>query len=78
MHTPYTLDKNNFRFLEKACLYLQTIVKALVKFQKDPPNTVGRVARTKYQLEIQGPVVQSIVSLMSSLRSQLVKCFTNL
>ena len=26
--------------------------------------------------EDQGPVVQSIVSLMSSLRGQLVKCFT--
>ena len=25
-----------------------------------------------------GPVVQSIVSLMSSLRDQLVKCFTTL
>ena len=25
-----------------------------------------------------GPVVQSIVSLTSSLRGQLVKCFTNL
>ena len=26
----------------------------------------------------QGPVVQSIVSLTSSLRGQLIKCFTNL
>ena len=28
--------------------------------------------------KLQGPVVQSIVSLMSSLRGQLVKCFTTL
>ena len=27
---------------------------------------------------VQGPVVQSIVSLTSSLRGQLVKCFTTL
>ena len=29
-------------------------------------------------LKLQGPVVQSIVSLTSSLRGQLVKCFTTL
>ena len=28
--------------------------------------------------KVQGPVVQSIVSLTSSLRGQLVKCFMNL
>ena len=27
---------------------------------------------------LQGPVVQSIISLMSSLRGQLIKCFTTL
>ena len=31
-----------------------------------------------YQYDKQGPVVQSIVSLTSSLRGQLVKCFTTL
>ena len=30
------------------------------------------------KVEDQGPVVQSIVSLTSSLRGQLVKCFTTL
>ena len=33
--------------------------------------------REKY-LKYQGPVVQSIVSLTSSLRGQLVKCYTTL
>ena len=32
----------------------------------------------KVQISSQGPVVQSIVSLTSSLRGQLVKCFTTL
>ena len=31
---------------------------------------------TRFISEYQGPVVQSIVSLMSSLRGQLVQCFT--
>ena len=31
-----------------------------------------------FQQKLQGPVVQSIVSLTSSLRDQLVKCFTTL
>ena len=30
------------------------------------------------EIKYQGPVVQSIVSLTSSLRGQLVKCFTTL
>ena len=31
-----------------------------------------------YRRSKQGPIVQSMVSLMSSLRGQLVKCFTTL
>ena len=37
--------KNNFRILKKTiCIYLQTILKAPVKFEKDWPKTVGGVA----------------------------------
>ena len=36
--------KNNFRILKKQYAYLQTILKAPVKFQKDWPKTVGGVA----------------------------------
>ena len=34
--------------------------------------------RSSQQTAYQGPVVQSIVSLMSSLRGQLIKCFKTL
>ena len=40
-------------------------------------NTLG-ITWTDNTLEQQGPVVQSIVSLTSLLRGQLVKCFTTL
>ena len=36
--------KNNFRILKKQYAYLQTILKAPVKFEKDWPKTVGGVA----------------------------------
>ena len=38
--------KNNFRILKKQYAYLQTILKAPVKFEKDWPKTVG-VAGTR-------------------------------
>ena len=44
--------KNNFRNLKKPHAYLQTILKALVKFQKDWPKTVGGVEGTRYLLPI--------------------------
>ena len=44
--------KNNFRILKKQYAYLQTILKACVKFQKDRPENVGGVARTRYILPI--------------------------
>ena len=44
--------KNNFRILKKPHAYLQTIFKALVKFQKDWPKTVGGVEGTRYLLPI--------------------------
>ena len=36
--------KNNFRILKKQYAYLQTILKAPVKFEKDWPKTAGGVA----------------------------------
>ena len=36
--------KNNFRILKKQYAYLQTILKAPVKFEKDWPKNVGGVA----------------------------------
>ena len=36
--------KNNFKILRKQYAYLQTILKAPVKFEKDWPKTVGGVA----------------------------------
>ena len=44
--------KNNFRILKKPHANLQTIAKALVKFQKDWPKTVGGVEGTRYLLKI--------------------------
>ena len=35
--------KNNFRILNKQYAYLQAILKAPVKFEKDWPKTVGGV-----------------------------------
>ena len=44
--------KNNFRILKKPHAYLQTILKAPVKFQKDRPKTVGGVKGTRYLLPL--------------------------
>ena len=44
--------KNNFKILKKPHAYLQTILKAPVKFQKDRPKTVGGVKGTRYLLPI--------------------------
>ena len=44
--------KNNFRILKKPHAYLQTILKAPVKFQKDRTKTVGGVKGTRYLLKI--------------------------
>ena len=40
--------KNYFRILKKPHAYLQAILKALVKFQKDRTKTVGGVKGTRY------------------------------
>ena len=44
--------KNNFRILKKTHAYLQTILKAPVKFQKDQLKTVVGVMGTRYLLPI--------------------------
>ena len=46
--------KNNFRILKEqyAYMYLQTILEAPVKFEKDWPKTVGGVAGRRYILPI--------------------------
>ena len=44
--------KNYFRILKKPHAYLQAILKAHVKFQKDWPKTVGGVKGTRYLLPI--------------------------
>ena len=44
--------KNNFRILKEPHAYLQTILKAPVKFQKDRTKTVGGVKGTRYLLKI--------------------------
>ena len=44
--------KNNFMILKKPHAYLQTILKAPVKFQKDWLKTVGGVEGTRYLLPI--------------------------
>ena len=44
--------KNYFRILKKPYAYLQAILKAHVKFQKDRLKTVGGVKGTRYLLPI--------------------------
>ena len=44
--------KNTFRIMKTPHAYLQTILKASVKFQKDWPKTVGGVEGTRYLLPI--------------------------
>ena len=44
--------KNNFRILKKPHAYLQAILKASVKFQKDQTKTVVGVTGTRYLLPI--------------------------
>ena len=44
--------KNYFRILKKTHAYLQALLKARVKLQKDQPKTVGGVMGTRYLLPI--------------------------
>ena len=51
--------KNNFRILKKPHAYLQTILKAPVKFQKDRIKTVGGVKGTRYLLKIRNHALRA-------------------
>ena len=65
-------------------------ITSVTQFQTKSSNSKSRREEAEAQkqldhkvsyhlsLELQGPVVQSIVSLTSPLRGQLVKCFTTL
>ena len=44
--------KNNFRILKKQYAYLQTILKAPVKFEKDWPKSVGGVAGRRMYISV--------------------------
>ena len=44
--------RDYFMILKKPHAYLQAILKAHIKFQKDQPKTVGGVKGTKYLLPI--------------------------
>ena len=65
--------KNNFRILKKPHAYLQTILKAPVKFQKDRPKTVGGVKGTRYLLPIYFCSIRTVggkkVSLYTSVKN---------
>ena len=58
--TSYRRAKNNFRILKKTHAYLQTILKASVKFQKDWTKTVGGVKGTRYLLKIRNQAPRAI------------------
>ena len=69
-------------FLNKAKMML-TVVNRLIPeyvcrlFERRPVDSLNMSLRSISNCN-QGPVVQSIVSLTSSLTGQLVKCFTTL
>ena len=50
--------KNNFKILKKTHAYLQTILKAPVKFQKDWLKTVVGVTGSGYLLPISSVVLE--------------------
>ena len=55
-----------------------TLDPVLIKIIKQDNKKINHIILFFEPLENQGPVVQSIVSLTSSLRGQLVKCFATL
>ena len=76
------------RFNENHVLRMEMFVSKLIGLVESPLNRLLYPIRLLYlfgykldfspQELLQGPVVQSIVSLTSSLRGQLIKCFTTL
>ena len=65
--------KNNFRILKKPHAYLQTILKALVKFKKDWPKTVGGVEGTRYLLPIHFCSIRAQKMSKLKIRKKVIK-----
>ena len=65
--------KNNFRILKKPHAYLQTILTALVKFQKDWPKTVGGVEGTRYLLPIHFCSIRAQKMSKLKMRKKVIK-----
>ena len=62
--------KNNFRILKKPQAYLQTILKAPLKFQKDWLKTVVGVTGTKYLLLIRFCSIRTQKMFKSKMRKK--------
>ena len=65
--------KNNSRILKKPYAYLQAILKAYVKFQKDRPKTVGGVKGTRYLLPIHFCNIRTQKMSKLKLRKKVIK-----
>ena len=67
--------KNNFRILKKTHAYLQTILKAPVKFQNDRLKTVVGVTGTRYLLPIHfGSITTQKMSKLK-MRKKVIKIY---
>ena len=67
--------KNNFRILKKPHAYLQTILKAPVKFQKDRLKTVVGVTGTRYLLPIRFCSIRTQKMSKLKMRKMFKNCF---
>ena len=65
--------KNTFRIMKTPHAYLQTILKASVKFQKDWPKTVGGVEGTRYLLPIHFCSIRAQKMSTSKMRKKMIK-----
>ena len=65
---------NNFRILKKPHAYLQTILKAPVKFQKDRLKTVVGVTGTRYLLYASVVLVFCSYSDIAKIKMAVIEC----
>ena len=65
--------KNNFRILKKQYAYLQTILKAPVKFEKDWLKTVGGVAGRRYILPIHFYSIRARKTSVKNAKNNVIK-----
>ena len=65
--------KNTFRIMKTPHAYLQTILKASVKFQKDWPKTVGGVEGTRYLLPIHFCSIRAQKMSTLKMRKKIIK-----